>query len=127
MVGISSPNRFPPPPNFPIECDFIWRDPSHRALSHSFFTYSHFWLRRAFARRRFLGLFPTWFDARHAAVSTILLTRWLVGPARLVDVPAADLDSDAARGPGWGNSPIGSAALSSGAAAAPALLAALLA
>ncbi len=59
------------------------------------------------ARRRFLGLFPTWFDARHAAVSTILLTRWLVGPARLTDVPAADLDDDTARGPGWGNSPDG--------------------
>lgn len=32
--------------------------------------------------RAFLECFPTWFDARHAAVSTLLLTNWLVGPAK---------------------------------------------
>ena len=52
-------------------------------------------------------------------MSTIILTRWLVGPAVIVDVPPADLDpDDSVRGPGWGNSPSGCAAIAAAPAAA---------
>ena len=57
---------------------------------------------------RVLSLFPTWFDARHASVSTVILTGWLVGPAEVADAEAAILDDeDATRGVGWGNEPTG--------------------
>ena len=32
--------------------------------------------------RTFLSWWPMWFDARHAAASSVLLTGWLVGPSR---------------------------------------------
>jgi hypothetical protein len=59
--------------------------------------------------RAFLGCFPTWFDARHAAVSTVLITNWLVGPSKIVDTPVEMLDSEEkiGRGAGWGNEPTG--------------------
>eukprot|EP00288_Rhodomonas_lens_P013630 CAMPEP_0177700010 /NCGR_PEP_ID=MMETSP0484_2-20121128/5878_1 /TAXON_ID=354590 /ORGANISM="Rhodomonas lens, Strain RHODO" /LENGTH=393 /DNA_ID=CAMNT_0019211205 /DNA_START=132 /DNA_END=1309 /DNA_ORIENTATION=- len=68
-------------------------------------------LRKAFpswfpgAFRAFLSLFPMWFDARHAAVSSVLLTGWLVGPSEVCDVDPAVLDP--ALRQGWGNEPSG--------------------
>lgn len=43
------------------------------------------WFPRAFAA--FLGIFPKWFAARHAAAVTPLLLPWLVGEAEVNDAP----------------------------------------
>jgi len=61
------------------------------------------WFPGAF--RTFLSLFPMWFDARHAAVSTVLTTGWLVGPSNVCDVEPEILDETTRRG--WGNEPSG--------------------
>ena len=53
----------------------------------------------------FLSWWPMWFDARHAAASSVLLTSWLVGPSKIIDVDPALLDPDCR--PGWGNTPSG--------------------
>ena len=53
----------------------------------------------------FLSWWPMWFDARHAAASSVLLTSWLVGPSKIIDIDPALLDPDCR--PGWGNTPSG--------------------
>jgi len=63
------------------------------------------WFPRAFGS--FLRLFPLWFDARHAAVSTVFLTRWLVGESRVVDADPNLLDPVQEGQGKWGNDPVG--------------------
>mmetsp|Transcript_42952 Transcript_42952/g.135668 ORF Transcript_42952/g.135668 Transcript_42952/m.135668 type:complete len:340 (-) Transcript_42952:1920-2939(-) len=63
------------------------------------------WFPRAFGS--FLRLFPLWFDARHAAVSTVFLTRWLVGESKVVDVDQDLLDPVQEGKEKWGNDPVG--------------------